>query len=427
MAGFPSVDTNPTAVSDFVLKWLSQHLDPQLINGQLIAGRPDMAEFINEWIELSEAMGGPPGQLNMRVAPFRLLAIVNRLDLRDAPSEYGGGNAGEGRFVYNFLNIPDELITALQSGQDVPVDPSTWATRFGNVILEYRLVAEKCGDVVEWANRWHALGALPFGAQYNAALQAITDDFAGFNADPSAPNGSALNQLRTNEIEFSFSSSLIWELREFKLLSDAVVAPLEQVVVALTVRTDLDDSALLGDWMTQNEIAINHDEHTIPLSFNGQPFAAGSSLNPAPLQLGVSSFFWEVPDPFDFDCSDTRFNFAINNCNGCHAREADVSNFFQVNPRITGAESVLTEFLTGTPEPPPPPPGFIDGPGTPDPTCAEPPLPGAVVRFFNDIARRAFDLCDIIQTGCDDQGDNAALNANMDIFKTPNMLKLRVH
>jgi hypothetical protein len=416
MAGFPTVDTDPSALSDFVLNWLNQHLNAQMVNGQLIDGRPDMAEFIDEWVELSEALGGPRGEINMKIAPFRLLAVVNRMDLRDAPSGYAEGNAGEGRFVFNFLNIPDGLAEDVKKGLDPDVDPTEWDTRFANVILEYSLPAETCGDILDWANRFHALGALDFGTTFNAALQDITDDFAGFNVDPSRPNGSSLNQLRTNEIEFSFSNEEpVWELREFKLLTDSIPSQLTQVVVALTVDTDLQDSALLGQWMTLNEIPINHDAHSIPLTFGAAstPFAAGSSINPG--TGPVSTFFWDVPDTFDFDCSDTRHNFALNNCNGCHARETDVTAFFQVHPRDFTEESVLTEFLIGAP---------FDG--TSDPTCFGPPTPGAVIRFFNDIARRALDMCEIIDTGCE-KGNNTALEGDEKIFKTPNVLKIRVH
>ena len=59
-----------------------------------------------------------------------------------------------------------------------------------------------------WANAWHALGALPFPSEeYNAALQAITERFAGRGAMPGRPNGSALNQLRTNEIDLGGDAS----------------------------------------------------------------------------------------------------------------------------------------------------------------------------------------------------------------------------
>lgn len=41
-------------------------------------------------------------QLDLAQSPFRLLAIVNRVDLREN-SIYGGGDAGEGRLVFGAI------------------------------------------------------------------------------------------------------------------------------------------------------------------------------------------------------------------------------------------------------------------------------------------------------------------------------------
>ncbi len=367
MAGFQDVDENPAALSQFVRGWLEQIQTTQTINGFTVTGRPGIASFLSDWETVSGV--GKDGVLDMRLAPFRLLAIVNRMDLRQRPGAggYGAGNAGEGRFVFGFLQV----------NFSQPNDPDAWFSRPATVIMEYFLPASTCDEVLDWAASWHALGSLPFGSQYNAALQAVTDDFAGFNADPSRPNGSSLAQLRTNEISFGSP----WELREFKLQGflPTVYVPLTEVTVAQTVDLSHDNSALLGRYVTQDELDILHDEHTIPLQFEGQPFRAGSSINPS------TQFFWDVPG---FDCTETRFKYAINNCNGCHSREAGVPNFLQVNPRSIGNEALLAAFLTG------------DFNGVTDPTCPPPPDNGAVTRHFNDIQRRGLDLCDLLNASC---------------------------
>ena len=43
----------------------------------------------------------------------------------------------------------------------------------------------------EWARRWHALGKLPYGETYNAALQRLTDAFA---------QAGSLSQLRATRL-----------------------------------------------------------------------------------------------------------------------------------------------------------------------------------------------------------------------------------
>ena len=54
---------------------------------------------INPWLTAS---GGTT--LDMTKAPFRLLGIVARLDLRQNAGYSGGTSAGEARFIYNVLD-----------------------------------------------------------------------------------------------------------------------------------------------------------------------------------------------------------------------------------------------------------------------------------------------------------------------------------
>ncbi|MCB9857479.1 MAG: hypothetical protein H6818_17495 [Phycisphaerales bacterium] len=361
MAGQPDISTDPVAVSDFVRHWMEHWLVDQFQSGdpQCVApARPFVQQFlIDPWEQIS---GG--STLNMKLAPFRLLAIVNRIDLRKN-TVYGSGNAGEARFVFGVLAMdPNEP------------DPDRWSQTQFTVILEYTQPAETCDQVKNWANRWHALGSIPFGNTFNKELQKITDDFAGFNAAPGQPNGSSISQVRTND----FVLDRPWELREFHLNGDFNPAPLEQSVVALTVDLRHNNTQLLADYITANEIDILHEQHTVPLSFNGECFAAISSINPPDV--------WRAPG---FDCTETRFKFAINNCNGCHSDPETGTRFLHVFPRDIGFESNLSRFLTGTPS------------GINDPTCPPPPDPIAVTRFFNDLKRRALDLCDLLSSNCE--------------------------
>src|SRR6185436_1081964 len=120
---------------------------------------------------------------------------------------------------------------------------------------------------------WHALGALPFPSeQYNAALQAITDGFTKRGASPGSPNGSAISQVRTNEI--AFSDNGIWQLREFNLTAAGQLVP---ATIKLTPdRPTFDNTAALGAWINANEAAILAEQHQVPLLLNGAPFLTGS-------------------------------------------------------------------------------------------------------------------------------------------------------
>ena len=81
--------------------------------------------------------------------------------------------------------------------------------------------ASDSAAVLAWAKRWHALGKLSFGSEYNDALQGVTELFAGKNAAPERPSGSALNQLRTNEVALAnLASDLSNLLRDLRQLTE---------------------------------------------------------------------------------------------------------------------------------------------------------------------------------------------------------------
>jgi hypothetical protein len=273
------------------------------------------------------------GRLDLARAPLRLLAIVNRMDLRDLSK----GNAGEGRFVFGVLDA------------------------FGNpmqftVILEYTLAAASLDDVQAWADRWHALAAAPLRSEaYNVALQAVTDRFTGRGAVPGRPNGSGLLRLRTNEIAIGFGFP--WQLRELEI--SAATGLFAPTTVKLTPDGSFNFTDTLGRFVTANEPAILLESHTVPETFEGQPFATGAIFN--------ELVPWFTAGPVN---PEARHHFSLNTCNGCHGPEAGVG-FLQVNPRFQGQESFLSGFLTGT--------------TVFDPVTGQ-------QRTFNDLARRRTDL-----------------------------------
>jgi hypothetical protein len=213
------------------------------------------------------------------------------------------------------------------------VDPfDTFFPLQATLILEYKLPAATDQDVQDWANSFHALGAMQFGENYNAALQAITERFAGRNARPDHPNGSAINAVRSNEIEFGNNG--IWQMRSFALSASS--GRLEPVPLVLTPDRSFNNTSTLASYINANQDAIIAEKHTVPALFNGQPFQAGAVFN---------NFAWVAPgvDP------ELRHHFAINTCNGCHAGLETGANFFQIRPRSgMGSEAILSPFLIGT-------------------------------------------------------------------------------
>jgi len=149
--------------SQFVRAWLDRWMTAQPVNGFNVGPRTMMqAEILDPWIAASGGSGAP---LDLSKAPFRLLAIVNRLDLRDQVA-YGGTSGGELRFV--FMYIPPDC-----GGNGQPFE----------VILEYGLPVSGCLNLKALATQWKALEALGAGsAAYNAALEAITQQVVVANA-----------------------------------------------------------------------------------------------------------------------------------------------------------------------------------------------------------------------------------------------------
>ena len=318
--------------SDFTLHWL-QHWNADLtINSFTVFARSlGLNErILNPWPKMAD------GRLDLAKAPFRLLAIVNRIDLRGSTA-FGPGDAGEARLIFGLLICN-------------PTPPQREVQQF-TVNFEYAITKHYCPAVRHWARQWHALGSFTIGSPaYNAALQAITDQFTRRNADPSKrPNRSALSQLRTNEFALADSPfDSFWELREFGICGDEGACGLGQIEETTIAQTP--DASFQGfpserpfvrDFVNANESDILAGKHTVPLQLPPSiPFRGGA------IQPGAG-FPW---NPGGITNPDARHAFSLATCNGCHTAETE-TRFVQIAPRNAGSPSVLSDFLTGLNQP----------------------------------------------------------------------------
>jgi hypothetical protein len=354
--------------SEFVLTWLRQWETDQAVNGHIAPARPSIRELvIDPWLKAS---GGR--RLDLGKAPFKLLAIVNRMDLhvRDGSKVATGG---EGRFVFGVLGA---------DGTPLPSLAGTGEGAF-TVIFEYELPAKDLRQLRDWAFEWAALGANPVGSPpYNQALESLTRRFTNRGAAPWKPNGSALNQIRSNELALG----LPWELREFVL--DPSTRRLRPSPVALSPDVlSLNGTPEFAALVNDNESALLAETFVLPPELEAAsslagPFQVSDFPDAAERTFATREFFDPFVDvPWSADGirnNDARHALALNTCGGCHRTETGAT-FLQIGfpkdhqlPRSLGKKATLAGFLTGI--------------QTPDPV-----VPGTL-RSFNDLERRRAEL-----------------------------------
>lgn len=388
-------NTGATGVSvqNFVRSWLDNWLNNLTVNSDPVAARANIFQtIIVPWIQKTTPGSLPTltnwktFDLNMSLAPFKLEAIVNRVDLR-GNSGYSISNGGEGRFVFGVLNANCNIL------------PFT-------VIFEYGIPKKTCISLKAFATLWYNLKGMTVGSTaYNTALQNITDQFTGANTSPTKPNGNSLNQIRTNEIALAAP----WELREFRIdalshlvkedpVSKEPAGKFNRLAGATGVQLDL-----IANYVNTNEAAVLANTNTIDLNFGGQAFLGGKA------QTLTTNHFWDgstsVGSGF-INNDNARHMLSLNTCSGCHGGEGRTSvgnlindpvgvfhnPFLQISPRAFGTKATLAAFLTGDP-------GQADGLfKITDP--ANRPSATPTIRGFNDLDRRAQDLEALVTKTC---------------------------
>ena len=381
---------------EFIHNWLLEWVNNQNVNNFTINARPAVQNFFLGWNPAD------PTTLDIDNLPFRLLAIMNRIDL--ASVSYGGASGGEIRFVFGLLD------------RDVSTCAPATAAEHLTVILEYGDTAETCTSIKSRAQQWIALNGLTLGSvAYMNQLEAITNDVTLFGSAPGKPNDSALNQLRTNDFAFdgnpTFSGA--WELREFVIQNGASLdsATIKQTPDPVTFRNFLSPGNVqLGTYVEQNANQVICENHTVPLTFPTSPAPGNAFLGANALY--AASTFWELPiNPANLPAnilnpatvpscyqspmtvsgvsfqneiiSSLRHKLSVNACDDCHGNETNTF-FTHVNPDTRAFSGFLTGITVTDP--------IHSGGG-----------PGLIEREFDDLDRRgqildklAMQVCGIV-------------------------------
>lgn len=308
-------------------EWLHQWEIPLVVNGFPVPPRPGIRPLvIDPWLVASGCPAGSPitgpgaCKLDLKQAPFRLLAISNRVDLECAG--YTGRGDGEARFVFGFLDSKGNPLRAA-------------------VIFEYKLPPQRGGvpyTTPKWENDWHALSSMAIGSPaYLKTLEGILNDVTAVGAWPGGPNlGTAIGQVRTNEIDFAGGP---WKLRETRLIPGSGV-PNGDLLLATTTAETPDDSMNLSPPLDAYLVAnapllATFQQNPIPPALSGGESSA-PLIGPPP--------FWDH-SPLSPLAAIERHHFGFNTCNGCHTLETNTP-FLHVGVRPAGVPAPLSPFLS---------------------------------------------------------------------------------
>jgi hypothetical protein len=233
-------------------------------------------------------------------APFRLIAIVNRVDLASGACD---GYAGELRYVY------------------AAFDPRSSKPLEMTLIVEVPYPTTR--PAAEWARAWRELAALPPGKAYTAGLVAIAREVQA-DADPRRA------RLRTNEAALSEPTARAWEMREFDVQIRSGALQLAQVPLEFTPRADADPTEL-SDYVLEHAGDIEGAGSSLPESLR-----AGSAWIDGP------DFSWSVLGVSER----LRRAFSVQTCNGCHGGDTAALPFRHIGPGPSlHAPARLSRFL----------------------------------------------------------------------------------
>ena len=240
--------------------------------GASVTPRPAVnPRLLEPWAEVARNARAP-----MASAPFRLIAVVNRLDLREDPLGCSG-SSGELRLVYT------------------AVDPRTRSALPMTIIVELPLPSTRTAR--GWASAWHALGRQPLDSAFAAELSGLVGEVMVEESVRGA-------RIRTNEAAFDD----VWEMREFSLSNAKAPRTLEPNLLESTPRDELDRSVELRTWLVENSLSL--EQGSVPM--------LPPSMQAGAATLSSSTFRWGTGVPIR---EEARRAFSEATCTGCHGGE----------------------------------------------------------------------------------------------------------
>jgi len=303
-------------------------------------------------------------------APFRLCAIVNRMDLcapdllelprriaeewrrrglekrfdllvsrvgatsplvpapsPGLPSGYGGClptpstsvSAGQGRLIFTATD-----------GEGNPL-AGDWM-----VIFEYQLPSSGRLSPRGWAQEWHRLAQLdPKTHEFVLALEQLT---RGFTHRSGSSGQVSLAQIRTSEAAFHPDR----EFREFRVKNNSLVlSPLPLTPAPDFAKAKSREGEALGTFLHEQEPLIRSGLHLLPGTISDRKGSMQLAALRAVIPADQPDFHW---DPGHIS-RETRRIVSLNTCNGCHAGETGCRDGLHLHGRPAWLPSQTSQFL----------------------------------------------------------------------------------
>ncbi len=311
-------------LSGFIVRWLNGSKAATAINGHELKfpgyalGERTICSWLRETGNASSDCASD--RVDPSRVPYRLIAIVNRLDLDGHNVDHA-----EGRFVFAALSGPTSNPV---SDPAVRQEPET-------VIFEYTLPLKSPADLTEWAKAWHSLGAASAGCTshdtcepYRKALETITAKFSSRGLVAGKPNGNSIGQIRTSHL--AFGSGFLWQFRQFELTGDGLSASLTSAPVSQTPHHALDNTSEVTALFTQHAQEILKEQLILPRPWLGAEAILDENKERQ----------WSL-DGVD---ENVRSSLSKQTCNGCHGENRTADGFFHISPTASGRERV-SDFL----------------------------------------------------------------------------------
>lgn len=303
-----------------------------------------------------------------KVGPFRLLAVVNRLDLAGdfdlrPGSQLAAGERrwfGEGRLVFGLSNPLDATTPFPMTFIMEFRLPALTTDQYGNIVVDSAFDFAN-GPVSNddwiarrklWAQMWTTLSTLALGsAQYVSTLHSLVAAFATGDNHLALRTGERVrNQTTgalTNEFEYrEFYLSGTWELSTRKLRREPFACSQKSNTLVSRINSDWNTStnALVWDYllgarnMTSDEITETTARCGGALPY-GQTGANGTEFM-AKFTRFMPNTVWSIATP-----EPQRHQMALGTCSGCHSGETNAAGF-QIQPSLVGQNAKLSTFLS---------------------------------------------------------------------------------